>query len=178
MFQRLSGRAAGSLGSIGSPRQKRAAISPAVGGLSELGWGVRMSLPSYICIFTSICDVAAVTEAQSREHQYKMGMSARAASQTAQMHAGLEIRFVEAVCGTQQPYARLARWTSSVAPQHQQRTVQEPCREVLCLDPCAGSMDAASPAAAALLCLGAKLCQYKYGSIVNDSISIFGANST
>lgn len=83
VFQRLSGRAAGSLG---SPRQKRAAISPAVGGLSELGWSMGMSLPSYSCIFTStavgICHVVAVTEAQSRGHHYRRSTSA---SQTAQM---------------------------------------------------------------------------------------------
>lgn len=35
--------------------------------------------------YLGICDVAAVTEAQSRGHQYKMGMGASAASQTAQM---------------------------------------------------------------------------------------------
>lgn len=38
------------------------------------------------------------------------------------LHDGLEIRFAEAVGGSQPASARLARWTSSVAPQHQQRT--------------------------------------------------------
>lgn len=39
-------------------------------------------------------------------------------------------------------------------------------------------MDAASPAADVLLCLGARLCQYKYDSIVMAFPSIFDANLT
>lgn len=84
-----------------------------------------MSLASCICTLTSICHVAAVTEGQSRGHQHKKSMSPSAAPQTGtdvvfveELHDGLEIRFVDAVCGTQQADSRLARWTSSVAPQH------------------------------------------------------------
>lgn len=147
-----------------------------------------MSLASCICTLTSICHVAAVTEGQSRGHQHKKSMSPSAAPQTGtdvvfveELHDGLEIRFVDAVCGTQQADSRLARWTSSVAPQHpstQAPTAPTACksrREVLCLDsgkrvlihkPCVGWMDGMRPA----------LLQLRYAALalscVNTSMTV------
>ncbi|KAH8131323.1 hypothetical protein LI328DRAFT_161097 [Trichoderma asperelloides] len=71
------------------------------------------------------------------------------------LHDGLEIRFAEAVGGSQPASARLARWTSSVAPQHQQRTR-------------AGQMGTDTYSSPPVL------CQYKHDSIVMAFPSIFG----